>query len=272
MFDFFLNLHPVVQAGLAGIVTWFFTALGSSLVFFMGEINRKLLDAMNGFAAGVMIAASFWSLLAPSIEYAEAGGYGKWSFFPALVGFVAGGLFLSLLDKIIPHMHMDKTRSEAEGVPTQLSSTFLLFLAITIHNIPEGLSVGVAYGAVGSGLANASMASAISLTLGIALQNFPEGSALAMPIRANGNSRWRAFNLGQASALVEIVGAILGAWLVTQMTVILPYALAFAAGAMIFVCVEELIPESQSNGNEDLATLALIAGFAVMMVLDVALG
>lgn len=157
-------------------------------------------------------------------------------------------------------------------MPTPLSSTFLLFLAITIHNIPEGLSVGVAYGAVGSGLANASMASAISLTLGIALQNFPEGSALAMPIRANGNSRWRAFNLGQASALVEIVGAILGAWLVTQMTVILPYALAFAAGAMIFVCVEELIPESQSNGNEDLATLALIAGFAVMMVLDVALG
>ncbi|MGX7092367.1 ZIP family metal transporter [Hutsoniella sourekii] len=272
MLEWFSDLSPLVQASLAGLTTWLFTALGSSLVFFMKSINRKLLDCMNGFASGVMIAASFWSLLAPSIEYAEVAGYGFWSFVPALVGFVAGGIFLSLLDKIIPHLHLDKNKSEAEGVPTQLSSTALLFLAITIHNIPEGLSVGVAYGATGLGISTASLASAVSLTLGIALQNFPEGAALAMPIRAQGASKGRAFNLGQASALVEIVAAFLGAWLVTEITIILPYALAFAAGAMIFVCVEELIPESQSNGNEDMATMALIIGFALMMTLDVALG
>lgn len=272
MVDWFAELHPVMQAGLAGLTTWFVTALGSSLVFFLQEINRKLLDFMNGFAAGVMIAASFWSLLAPSIEYAEVAGYGTWSFFPALVGFVVGGVFLGVLDKIIPHLHLNKDKDEAEGVPTKLSSTTLLFLAITIHNIPEGLSVGVAYGATGLGISTASLASAISLTLGIALQNFPEGAALAMPIRAEGQSKWRAFNLGQASALVEIVAAIVGAWLVTEITIILPYALAFAAGAMIFVCVEELIPESQTHGNEDLATMALIIGFALMMTLDVALG
>lgn len=236
----------------------------------MREVNRKVLDFMNGFAAGVMIAASFWSLLAPSIDYAEVAGYGFWSFVPAITGFMVGGIFLSILDKIIPHLHLDQ--QTAEGVPTQLSSTTLLFLAITIHNIPEGLSVGVAYGAAGMGIKSATLASALSLTLGIALQNFPEGAALAMPIRANGKSNRYAFNLGQASALVEIVAAIIGAWLVTEITVILPYALAFAAGAMIFVCVEELIPESQSNGNEDLATLALIIGFALMMTLDVALG
>lgn len=270
--EWFLQLNPVIQATLAGIFTWLGTVLGSSLVLFMNEINRKVLDVMNGFAAGVMIAASFWSLLAPSIEYAESSGYGNLSFIPAVVGFLLGGLFLSGIDKIVPHLHLGDKRSEAEGIPTKLPSTTLLFLAITIHNIPEGLAIGVAFGAAGLGLGGSTIASAVALSLGIAIQNFPEGAALSLPIRAEGASKGRAFNLGQASALVEIAAATLGAYLVTQITVILPYALAFAAGAMIFVCIEELIPESQTNGNKDLATLALLVGFSVMMALDVALG
>lgn len=272
MLDWFIGLNPIVQATFAGIFCWAFTAFGASLVFLFNEVNQKLLDAMNGFAAGVMIAASFWSLLAPAIEHAEAAGYGHWSFIPAVVGFLVGGIFLRVIDAIIPHLHIGDDRANAEGVDTNLSSTTLLFLAVTIHNFPEGLSVGVAFGAAAMGLESATLASAIVLSLGIALQNFPEGSALSMPIRAQGASKGRAFNLGQASALVEIIGAFLGAWLVSQVTIILPYALAFAAGAMIFVCIEELIPESQNNGNSDLATLALLFGFALMMTLDVALG
>lgn len=272
MVDWFLNLHPVAQATFGGIFTWLCTLMGSSIVFFFQEVNRKLLDIMNGFAAGVMIAASFWSLLAPSIDYAQQSGYGVWSFVPAVVGFLLGGVFLRIIDAIVPHLHLGDKRSEAEGIPTKLPSTILLFLAITIHNIPEGLSIGVAFGAAGLGVPSATFASAIALALGIGIQNFPEGAALAMPIRAEGASKARSFNLGQASAIVEIFSAALGAWLVSQVTLILPYALAFAAGAMIFVCVEELIPESQTNGNKDIATLALLAGFSVMMTLDVALG
>ena len=272
MLDWFITLHPVIQATLAGVFTWAVTALGASLVFLFNEVNQKLLDIMNGFAAGVMIAASFWSLLAPAIEHAENNGYGVWSFVPALVGFIVGGIFLRIIDAIIPHLHIGDDRDDAEGVDTNLSSTTLLFLAVTIHNFPEGLSVGVAFGAAALGVESATIASALVLTLGIALQNFPEGSALSMPIRATGASKGRAFNLGQASALVEIIGAALGAWLISEVTVILPYALAFAAGAMIFVCVEELIPESQTNGNKDIATLALLFGFALMMTMDVAVG
>lgn len=272
MVDWFMNLNPVIQATIAGVFTWSLTALGSSLVYLFNTVNQKLLDIMNGFAAGVMIAASFWSLLAPSIEYAEQAGYGAWSFVPAVVGFLLGGIFLRLIDAIVPHLHFGNKRSDAEGLDTNLSSSTLLFLAITIHNIPEGLSLGVAFGAAGLAVPSATFASAIALTLGIGLQNFPEGSALSMPIRANGATKNRAFFLGQASALVEIVAAALGAILVSQITVILPYALAFAAGAMIFVCVEELIPESQTNNNKDVATIALLVGFAVMMTLDVALG
>ncbi len=226
---------------------------------------------MNGFAVGVMIAASFWSLLAPSIDYAQSGGYGNWPFFPAVIGFLIGGAFLRFIDAVVPNMDFTSTTG-AEGPKTSLSSTALLFLAITIHNIPEGLSVGVAFGAGGLGLHSATLNSAMILALGIGIQNFPEGSALSMPIRSSGTTKSRAFNLGQVSALVEIVGAILGAWLVTQVTIILPYALSFAAGAMIFVCVEELIPESQTNGNNDIATLALLCGFSLMMALDVGLG
>jgi len=272
MMDWFFSLSPVWQATLAGVFTWAMTALGASLVFMFNEVNQKLLAVMSGFAAGVMFAASYWSLLAPAIEYAETSGYGFWSFVPALVGFLVGGIFLRLLDAVVPHLHVGKSKSEAEGVSTSLSSTTLLFLAIMIHNIPEGLAIGVAFGAVGTEGSTASIASAMVLALGIGLQNFPEGAALSMPIRAEGNSKGRAFNLGQASALVEIISATIGAWLVTQVTIILPYALSFAAGAMIFVCVEELIPKSQTNGYSDAATMAFLTGFAVMMTLDVALG
>jgi len=270
MLDWFANANPVLQATLAGVFTWLMTTLGSALVFFFNDINRRVLDIMNGFAAGVMIAASFWSLLAPSIEASVDAGWGRMAFFPALVGFLVGGLFLRGIDYITPHLHMGKNRTDAEGPKTKLPATTLLFLAVTIHNIPEGLSVGVGFGAQELGLS--SLASAMVLTMGIGLQNFPEGAALSMPIRAEGASKWRAFQLGQASALVEIVGAAIGALLVSQVTVILPYALAFAAGAMIFVCVEQLIPESQSHGNSDIATIALLVGFGVMMTLDVALG
>lgn len=272
MIDWFIELSPAWQATLAGTFTWACTALGSSLVFLFDEVNEKLLDTMNGFAAGVMFAASYWSLLAPAIDYAEMNGYGNFSFAPALIGFVVGGLFLLLIDKIVPHLHFGKEIDEAEGVTSSLSSTTLLFLAITIHNIPEGLSVGVAFGAIASGNDPAAIAGAVILAIGIGLQNFPEGASLAMPIRADGSSKRHAFNLGQASALVEIVSATLGALLISQVTVILPYALSFAAGAMIFVCIEELIPKSQSHGNDDLATMAFIVGFSIMMTLDVALG
>ncbi|GEK90253.1 zinc transporter, ZIP family [Alkalibacterium putridalgicola] len=210
-------------------------------------------------------------MLAPSIDYAEQSGYGIWSFVPALTGFLVGGLFLRVIDGVVPHLHMRPMGlEETEGTPSSLSSTALLFLAVTIHNIPEGLAIGVAFGAAGEGAAT--IASAIVLALGIGLQNFPEGAALSMPIRAKGRSKSHAFNMGQSSALPEIVSATLGAWLVTQITIILPYALAFAAGAMVFVCVEGLIPNSQTNGHNKVATIAFMFGFAIMMTLDVALG
>lgn len=271
MLAWFTQANPIIQATLAGFFTWGCTAIGSAIVFLFNDVNRKLLDVMNGFAAGIMIAASFFSLLAPSINYAQAGGYGKWTFMPAVVGFLIGGTSLRIIDAIIPHLDISR-KEGVEGPKSSLSPTTLLFLAITIHNFPEGLSVGVAFGAGGMGLSSATLQSALILAVGIGLQNLPEGSALSMPIRSGGASKGRAFNLGQASALVEIIGAALGAWLVTQVTIILPYALSFAAGAMIFVCVEELIPESQTNGNSDLATLALLCGFALMMALDVGLG
>lgn len=270
--EWFIALSPIYKAAVAGLFTWLCTAVGSSLVFFFKQVNVKLLDAMNGFAAGVMIAASYWSLLAPSIQHAEDMGYGHLSFVPALVGFVGGAIFLRLVDVIVPHLHMGFSREDAEGPVTSLSSTTLLFLAITIHNIPEGLSVGVAFGLLAFDPSVAALASATALAIGIGLQNFPEGAALALPYRASGVSAWKAFNLGQGSALVEIVAAIVGAWLVHEVYAILPYALSFAAGAMVFVCVEELIPNSQSNNNRDIATMAFVIGFAVMMTLDVALG
>ncbi|QLB17610.1 dihydroorotate dehydrogenase [Mannheimia varigena] len=276
MFEYFLSLSPIWQAFLAGLFTWGCTILGSSFVYFFRSVNRKLLDSMMGFAGGVMIAASFWSLLSPSLDYAEA-DYGELAWLPAAIGFLAGGAFIRLIDYIVPHLHLSKPIEQAEGnkqLTKGLSKTTLLFLAITIHNIPEGLAIGVTFGALASQIASvdASIMGAIGLAIGIGLQNIPEGSSLALPIRAEGYSRKKAFWYGAMSAVVEPIAAVIGAIFVLSMTAILPYALAFAAGAMIFVVVEELIPESQSHGNTDIATLSLMLGFVVMMILDVALG
>lgn len=275
MFDYFLSLHPIMQAFIAGLFTWGCTIFGSSFVYFFKTVNRKLLDMMMGFAGGVMIAASFWSLLAPALEYAEA-DYGSLAWLPAAIGFLLGGFFIRLIDYVVPHLHLSKPIEEAEGMQPKkgLSKSMLLFLAITIHNIPEGLAIGVTFGALATQVpgVDASIMGAIGLAIGIGLQNIPEGSSLSLPIRGEGHSRWKAFWYGSMSAVVEPIAAVIGATFVLSMTAILPYALAFAAGAMIFVVVEELIPESQSNGNTDIATLSLMAGFVVMMVLDVALG
>lgn len=260
---------PVTMALYAGLFTWGVTALGASLVFFTRGLNRKFFDAMLGFAAGVMIAASFWSLLAPAIEMSEeVSTLPKW--FPALVGFMSGGLFLAAIDKVLPHLHPGL--KEAEGLKTNWQRSVLLVLAITLHNIPEGLAIGVAFGAAAYGLESATLGAAVALAIGIGLQNFPEGAAVSFPLRREGFSKLKSFSYGQASGLVEPVAAVIGALAVITMQPILPYALAFAAGAMIFVVVEELIPESQQEKNTDIATMATLVGFSVMMTLDVALG
>lgn len=270
MFEWFKNLDVIIQALLATLFTWGLTALGSALVFFMKEIKQTVLDGMLGFAAGVMIAASFWSLLAPAIEMAEDGPLPSW--FVAAIGFMLGGCFLRLVDKYLPHLHMGDSIEEAEGIKTNLKKSILLVLAITLHNIPEGLAVGVAFGAASGNIGGATLAGAIALAIGIGIQNFPEGAAVSMPLRREGFSRSKSFFYGQASGIVEPIAAVIGAAAVMSMKAVLPYALAFAAGAMIFVVVEELIPESQANNNTHVATLGAMLGFTIMMILDVALG
>ncbi len=264
------NINPVLLALMAGICTWFVTMLGAGMVFLGREIRQKPLDAMLGFAGGVMLAASFWSLLAPAIEMSKAGPMPAW--FPAATGFLGGAVFLRLVDRVLPHLHIGFPMSEAEGIRTAWPRSTLMALAVTLHNIPEGLAVGVAFGALGSGLPEASLPGAVALAAGIAIQNFPEGFAVSVPFRRDGLSRGRSFWYGQLSAVVEPVSAVIGAAAVTLVTPLLPYALAFAAGAMVFVVVEEVIPESQRAGNTDLATGGAIAGFLVMMILDVAFG
>ncbi len=269
----FLELSAIYQALLAGLFTWTVTALGASLIFFTRKMNHKVLDSMMGFAAGVMIAASFWSLLVPSIEMAGAQGVIQW--IPAVIGFLLGGVFLRLCDRYLPHLHIGFPEEEKEGVETSWKRSTLLVLAITLHNIPEGLAIGVLFGAAASGLqmaGGATVAAAVALAIGIGLQNFPEGSAVSFPLRREGVSRGKSFWYGQLSGVVEPFSAVIGAAAVLLIQPILPYALAFAAGAMIFVVVEELIPESQIHGNADLATLGTMVGFCVMMTLDVALG
>lgn len=268
--DFLAGFSPITQAFFATLFTWGVTALGAATVFGTGKFNQKLLDWLLGFTGGVMIAASFWSLLAPAIEMAENQGTPGW--IPAAIGFLVGGIFLRLVDALLPHLHLGLPIEEAEGLKTRWQRSILLVTAITLHNIPEGLAVGVAFGAASLGLEFASLAAAIALAIGIGLQNFPEGIAVAMPLRREGMSRWKAFIYGQASGIVEPIAGIVGASLVLLMRPVLPYALAFAAGAMIYVVVEEVIPESHQEGNADLATLGLMIGFTVMMVLDVALG
>ena len=267
----FAQLHPIMQALVATLFTCGVTALGAGVVFAFRSVSRKVLDGMMGFAAGVMIAASFWSLLAPSIEMAEALGFTPW--VPAVFGFLGGGVFLWSLDKVLPHLHIGFPREAAEGISTNWRRSVLLVMAITLHNIPEGLAIGVAFGAVAAGLESTSLGAAIALALGIGIQNFPEGAAVSVPLRREGFSRRKAFFYGQASGAVEPVAGMIGAAAVLFMRPLLPFALAFAAGAMIYVVVEELIPESQLNPeNTDLATLGAMGGFAVMMALDVALG
>lgn len=268
--EWLLKFNPILLALFATIFTWGLTALGSGMVFFFKEIKPKVLNSMLGFAAGVMIAASFWSLLSPAIEMTEKQGGIAW--VPAVVGFLAGGAFLLLIDNILPHLHLGQKRSEAEGIKTSWRRSVLLVLAITLHNIPEGLAVGVAFGALSGNSDPAALAGAIALAVGIGIQNFPEGAAVSVPLRREGFSRLKAFNYGQLSGIVEPVAAVLGAYLVLLMKPILPYALAFAAGAMIFVVVEELIPESQNGNETDFSTIGAMLGFATMMLLDVALG
>lgn len=268
--EYLSDLNPVLAAFYASLFTWILTALGASLVFLFRGMNRGLLDGMLGFTGGVMVAASFWSLLAPGIEMSPGEGFEK--VIPAAIGFGFGALFLFGLDKVLPHLHINFKESEKEGVKSPLHRTTLLVLAITLHNIPEGLAVGVLFGGVAAGIPEATIGGAVALALGIGIQNFPEGIAVSMPLRRQGVSRFKSFWYGQLSAIVEPIAAVAGAVAVTFFTPILPYALAFAAGAMIFVVVEEVIPETQRDKYTDVATLGFIGGFIVMMTLDVALG
>lgn len=271
--EWFFELNPVMQALLAGLFTWGLTALGASVVFFTKSVSQKVLDSMLGFAAGVMIAASVWSLIIPSIEMTEAMGGIGW--LPAAAGFLIGGLFLRVCDAFLPHLHIGLPTTEAEGVSTSWRRSTLLVLAITLHNIPEGLAVGVLFGGAAAGIdptGTATIAGAIALAMGIGIQNLPEGTAVSVPLRREGVGMGRSFYYGQLSGAVEPVFAVVGAVAVIYVQPILPFALAFAAGAMIYVVVEELIPESQLHGNADLATLGTMIGFVIMMTLDVALG
>lgn len=271
MIDFIGQFNPISQAFVATLFTWGVTAAGASLVFFARTINQKLMDCMLGFAAGVMIAASYWSLLAPGIEMAEHLGHIPW--LTAVIGFMGGGIFMRLTDRLLPHLHPTLAMSQREGIKTSWQRSTLLVLAITLHNIPEGLAVGVAFGAVAAGLPAATIGGAVALAIGIGLQNFPEGTAGSMPLRREGMGQGKSFLLGQASGMVEPIAGVLGALFVLKVQYVLPYALCFAAGAMIFVVVEELVPESQRNyQNIDIVTLATMGGFSVMMILDVALG
>jgi ZIP family zinc transporter len=266
----FTDLHPVAQAVVATLGTWALTAVGAASVLFFRTIDRRVMDSMLGFASGVMIAASCWSLLVPSIEMAESLGLVPW--WPAFIGFIGGGLFIGVIDRILPHLHADRPREDAEGIQTGWRRTILLVLAITLHNIPEGLAVGVAFGAVAAGLPSATLGGAVALAIGIGLQNLPEGAAVAVPLRREGLSRRKSFWYGQLSGAVEPVAGFIGAVTVMSILPALPYALAFAAGAMIYVVVEELIPESQAGPHSDYATVGALGGFALMMALDVALG
>lgn len=272
MFDtvvaYFEQIDPVLAAFIATVFTWSLTALGASVVFLFKTMNRKVLNGMLGFTGGVMVAASYWSLLAPAIAMSEGEGFAK--VMPSAIGFILGAAFLFVLDKILPHLHINF--QVKEGIKTPWQRTTLMVLAITLHNIPEGLAVGVLFGGVAAGIPEATVAGAVILAIGIGLQNLPEGIAVAIPLKRMGMSRTKSFLYGQSSAMVEPVAGVLGAVAVSFFTPILPYALAFAAGAMIFVVVEEVIPETQQDGHSDIATLGFMGGFVVMMILDVALG
>lgn len=268
MIEWFSNLNYVIQALIAGIFTWSVTAIGAGLVFLFKKINKSVMDAMLGFAAGVMIAASFWSLLSPSIEMSDSLGLNTW--FVAFIGFILGGLLLFIGDKVFDKIQNKKNKDSVKT--NKFKRCLMLIVSITLHNIPEGLAVGVAFGSLAYGLEGATESAAIMLAFGIGLQNFPEGTAVSIPLRREGLSRKKAFFYGQLSGLVEPISSIVGALIVLKMRFLLPYLLAFAAGAMIYVVVEELIPESQSNKKKDLMALFTLIGFSVMMIMDIALG
>ena len=270
MKELFLQQHYLIQTLIGGGFTWLMTALGAALIFFFHKLRRGPMEIMLGFAAGVMIAASFWSLLAPSIELSEKAGMIPW--IPPSIGFILGAVFLWLMDKVTPHLHIGYDETQAEGPKTKLKKTALIVFAITLHNIPEGLAVGVAFGSAHLIGTTEAIIGAIALAIGIGIQDFPEGFAVSAALRASGAKTFKSFMYGQYSGLVEPIGAVIGTVLVTAVSQILPYALSFAAGAMIYVTVEELIPESQLSQNTHNSTFGLIAGFVVMMVLDVALG
>ncbi len=271
IYTFFSEIDPVYAAFLATVFTWLMTAAGASVVFMFKSMHRGVLDGMLGFTGGVMVAASFWSLLMPAIEMSES-HFPDMVWFPAASGFLVGALFLYFLDKSLPHLHINFKETEKEGVKTQLHRTTLLVLAITLHNIPEGLAVGVLFGAASHGIEGATIAGAIALAIGIGIQNFPEGIAVSMPMRRTGASRLKSFWYGQLSAVVEPIAGVIGAVLVIYIEPILPFAMSFAAGAMIFVVIEEVVPETQRDKYTDIAVLGFIIGFVIMMILDVALG
>ncbi len=271
LYSFLIDIGPVYAALLATVFTWLLTALGASFVFLFKGLNRKVLDVMLGFTGGVMVAASFWSLLNPAIEMSEK-LYPSMKWMPASVGFLFGALFIYALDKFMPHLHINFKEDEKEGVKTEWHKTTLLILAITLHNIPEGLAVGVLFGGAALGLEGASIQAAVALAIGIGIQNFPEGIAVSMPLRRQGVSRFKSFWYGQLSAIVEPVAGVVGALTVIYIQAVLPFALAFAAGAMIYVVIEEVIPETQRDRFTDVAVLGFIGGFLIMMILDVGLG
>ncbi|MFN3920391.1 MAG: ZIP family metal transporter [Methylohalobius sp.] len=270
LFQWFAGRSHILQALLASFFAWGLTAIGASLVFFCQHTNQKLLDAMLGFSAGVMLAASYWSLLAPAIDLAES--YGRLAWFPAALGFGLGALALKWADKLLPYFHLGTFLQAEQWSVVTWKRTMLLVIAITLHNIPEGLTVGIVFGAASAGQATTSLGAAVALAIGIGLHNFPEGVAVAMPLRRLGWPRWRSFWYGQLSATVEPIAAVISAAAVTAWLPIMPYALAFAAGAMIYVVIAEIVPESHERGNTEVATLGTILGFIVMMILDVSLG
>ena len=264
MLNFFSNLSPIYQALIASLFTWSITILGASIVFFFKKVNKSIMDALLGFSAGVMISASFWSLLNPAINMANSL---KISIIAVFIGFFSGGLLLFIGDKIYSYFSKKKSISN-----DSFKRCAMLIFSITLHNIPEGLVIGVAFGSLVYGISGSTLASAITLAIGIGIQNFPEGSAISLPLRREGLSRKKAFLYGQLSGIVEPISAILGAILVLKIRTILPFLLSFAAGAMIYVVVEELIPESQTNKRKDLMALFTLIGFSIMMILDITLG
>lgn len=268
--NYFSSLSPVLQALIAALFTWGVTMMGAAIVFFFKEVKKGVMDALLGFSAGVMIAASFWSLLSPAIDMANSLKMNAW--VVAFLGFISGGLLLFIGDKIYSFFSEKKQYGTNYGGNHKIKRCLMLIFSITLHNIPEGLVVGVAFGSLAYGIEGATLASAITLAIGIGLQNFPEGSAVSLPLRRDGMSRKKAFFLGQLSGIVEPIAAVIGAILVLKIQTLLPFLLAFAAGAMIYVVVEELIPESQSNQKKDLMALFTLIGFSIMMILDVALG